>query len=114
MILSKEQLLQPMALPTEDIDLPQFGGTIRVRAWTGADYDTFGKAVKEFSFDGSMYAAALAASAINESGDRLFDMNGDIQRIASTFLKTTLERTYDVIRRMNKLGKEGLEDAEKN
>lgn len=113
-LLGKEQFAQPPCLPTEDIDVPEFGGQMRVRAWTGAEYDEFGKAVKDFTFDGAMFSAAIAASAVTESGDKLFDMNGDIERISKTFRKTTLESAYEVIRRMNRLGKDELENAEKN
>jgi hypothetical protein len=114
MLLGKEQLLQRPSLPTEDVELPSFGGSVRVRAWTGADYDAFGTAVQLLKFDGAMYAAALAASAVNENGDRMFDMNGDIQRLAASIPKQDLETVWLAIRRINNLGNEGIEAAEKN
>lgn len=114
MLLGKEQLLQRPSLPTEDVDLPSFGGSVRLRAWTGADHDAFAAAVHAFKFDGAMFAAALATSAVNENGDRLFDLNGDVQRLAAAWPKPDLEIVWDAVRRMNRLGKEGLEDAEKN
>lgn len=113
-LLGKEQLLQRPSLPTEDVDLPEFGGSVRVRAWTGADFDAFAQAVQGFKFDGAMFAASVATSAVNEQGDRMFDLNGDVQRIASTWPKAALQRTWEVVRRLNNLGKDGLEDAEKN
>lgn len=114
MLLTKEQTAQRPSLPHEDIDVPEFGGSMRVRAWTGAEYDEFGKAIKDVTYDGAMYAAAIAVSAVGEDGEKLFDVSADIDRVAGLFLKTTLERAYDAIRRMNKLGKEGVEDALKN
>lgn len=114
MLLGKEQLLQRPSLPTEDVELPSFGGSVRLRAWTGADYDAFGQAVQALKFDGAMYAAALAASAVNENGDRIFDMNGDVQRLASSVPKHDLELAWAAIRRINSLGNEGVESAEKN
>lgn len=114
MLLTKDQMTQRPSLPYEDVDVAEFGGSVRLRKWTGADHDAFGAAVAAMKFDGAMYAAAIAASAINENGDRVFDMNGDIQKIAASWTKTSLEKTYSVIRRMNSLGAEGLEAAEKN
>ena len=114
MFLTAEQLKGKPAIPVEEIDVPEFGGKLRVRAWTGAEYDEFSKAIKNFTFDGAMFAAALAASAVGENGERLFDLNGDIERIATSFQKTTLESAFDTIKAMNRLGKEGLEGAEKN
>lgn len=114
MLLTKEQAAQRPPLPHEDIDVPEFGGSMRLRAWTGAEYDEFGKAIKDVTYDGAMYAAAVAVSAVGEDGEKLFDVNADVERISGMFLKTTLERAYDVIRRTNKLGKEGVEGAAKN
>lgn len=114
MLLTKEQMTQRAALSVEDVEVPELGGTVRLRAWTGSDYDAFAAAIAAFKFDGSMYAAAIAASAVNENGDRVFDMNGDVQRIAAAWSKTTLEGMYERIRRLNKLGKEGVEEAAKN
>jgi hypothetical protein len=92
MLLGKEQLLQRPSLPTEDVELPSFGGSVRVRAWTGADYDAFGTAVQFL----------------------MFDMNGDIQRLAASIPKQDLETVWLAIRRINNLGNEGIEAAEKN
>lgn len=114
MLLTKEKTAQSPSLPHEDIDVPEFGGSMRLRAWTGAEYDEFGKAIKDVTYDGAMYAAAIAASAVGDDGEKLFDVSVDIDRVSRMFLKTTLERAYDVIRRMNKLGKEGVEGAAKN
>lgn len=114
MLLTKEQTAQRPSLPHEDIDVPEFGGSMRVRAWTGAEYDEFGKAIKDVTYDGAMYAAAVAVSAVDANGESLFDVSVDVERVSGMFLKTTLERAYDVIRRLNKLGKEGVEDAAKN
>ena|SRR5688572_8925170 len=114
MILGKEQLLQRPSMTTEDVPLPSFGGSVRLRAWTGADYDAFATAIQAFKFDGAMYAAALAASAVNESGDKLFDLNGDIQRLAASVPKPDLEAVYAAVQRLNGLGQQGVEDAIKN
>jgi hypothetical protein len=113
-LLAKDVLLQRPSLPTEDVELPSFGGHVRLRAWTGADYDAFGTAVQAFKFDGAMYAAALAASAVNENGDRIFDLNGDLQKLAAACPKHDLEVVWAVVQRLNGLGKQGVEDAVKN
>lgn len=111
---TKEQLLQRPSLPTVDIELPELGYAVRVRDWTGADHDEFGAAVQGLKFDGAMFAAAIAVSAVDESGNRMFNLNGDIKLIASAWPNAALERVWDVVKVRNKLGKEGLEAAEKN
>lgn len=114
MLLGKEQLLQSPSLATQDVELPEFGGTLRIREWTGADNDAFGKAVDGIKFDGAMFAAAVAVSAVDDRGNRLFDMNGDLTRIASTWPKSALQRVWNAVQSMNRIGQQGLEDAEKN
>lgn len=114
MLLGKDALLQRPSLPTEDVELPEFNGSLRIRAWTGADHDAFGQAVANLKFDGVMYAAAIAASAVKENGDRVFDMNGDIKKIAEAWPKPVLERVWKRIERLNGMGESAVEDAEKN
>lgn len=114
MLLGKAELLQRPPLTTEDLEVPEFGGTVRLRQWTGDDHDAFGRAVHDIKFDGAMYAAALAVSAVDENGNRLFDTNGDIAAIAKAWPKTALERVWSVVQRMNHVGTAGIESAEKN
>lgn len=114
MLLTAEQLKGKPALACEDFHVQELGGEVRLRKWSGADYDEFAAAIKDFKHDGAMYSAAIAVSAVTESGERVFDTNGDIKGISAAWSKTTLENAYVVIRRMNVLGTQGLENAEKN
>lgn len=114
MLLGKDALLQRPTLATEDVELPEFNGSVRIRAWTGADHDAFSQAVKGVEFDGAFNAAAVAASAIKENGDKLFDMNGDIKKIAETWPKSVLDRAWKRIASLNGMAASSVDDAEKN
>jgi hypothetical protein len=114
MLLTAEQLKARPSFPYEDVPVPEFGGEVRMRAWTGEEFDQFGKAVADVKLDGDLYALAVAMSAVSESGEKLYDAETGASQVKATWLKTSLEAAYDAIRRMNKLGKEGLEDALKN
>jgi hypothetical protein len=113
-LLGKAELLQRPSLPTEDVELPEFGGAIRFRQWTGDDHDAFGRVCDGMKFDGAVYAAGVAVSAVDENGNRMFDLNGDIAHIAKAWPQHVLRRAWSVIQRMNAIGKAGLESAEKN
>lgn len=113
-LLGKTELLQRPSLPTEDIELPSFTGVLRLRQWTGDDHDTFGRLCAAFTFDGAVFSAGVAVSAIDDKGNRIFDLNGDIQHIAKTWPMCDLRHAWSAIQRMNALGKAGLESAEKN
>jgi hypothetical protein len=114
MLLTAEQLKAKPSFPYQDVSVPEFGGEVRLRAWTGEEFDQFGKAIADIKLDGDLYALAVALSAVSESGEKLYDAEAGAAQVKATWLKTSLENAYDVIRRMNKLGKEGVEDALKN
>lgn len=114
MLLTKEQLKSRPSVTTEDVDLPSFGGKVRVRAMFGDEHDVFQAFIKDRTGDGIVTAAMVAASVIDESGARIFDMNGDIEAIRQAWPQTELQKVFDVAARLNSFGKKGLEDAEKN
>jgi hypothetical protein len=114
-LLGKEQLLLRPALPTEDVALPSFGGCVRVRAWLGTDKDDFDQFNRNATDDlHLMRASAVAASCIGVDGNRLFNMNGDVQKIADSWPATDIDLVWEAASRLNSIGKQGLEDAEKN
>ena len=58
-------------------------------------------------------AELVAVSAVDESGARLFDLNGDIEHIRH-WPYPVLKRVSDVVVRRNKIGADAVEDAKKN
>lgn len=44
-LLSKDQITQIRALPTEDVEVPEWGGTVRVRSLSAGERDDFEAAV---------------------------------------------------------------------
>jgi hypothetical protein len=40
-LLTRDLILAAMDLPTKDVEVPEWGGTVRVRAMTGAERDLF-------------------------------------------------------------------------
>lgn len=114
-LLGKEALLSRPPLKTEDVELPEFGGSIRVRQWTGAEWDEWQVYVSKLNRDiRTMRAAGIAASVINDDGSLMFNMNGDIESINSSWPASAIERVWDAVRTINRIGKEELEEAEKN
>ena len=41
MFLTKDAILQRSDLPYEDVDVPEWGGTVRIRTLTGLEVDSF-------------------------------------------------------------------------
>jgi hypothetical protein len=81
--LSKDQIVGADDRPTRDVDVPEWGGTVRVRALSGSDRDAYEASMRTVMPDGtggmkvvadeSNARAKLAAhSMVDENGERLF------------------------------------------
>ena len=120
-LLSKSAILMAADLPQEDVAVPEWGGTIRLRSLTGAERDAFEAAV--FGRDGdpeaphrvnylNMRARLVALSAIGEDGQRLFE-DGDIEALGKKNA-AALDRLFDVCQRLSGITEHDVKALEKN
>lgn len=113
-LLSSSEILAANDWPTEDVDCPEWGGSVRVRSMSAAAVQEFnekyfgedGKAKPEY--DGKMLAAWVLWSTVDEAGNRLFTEE-QLDDLSKKFEKPLL-RVFQAARRVN--GE--LEDAAKN
>lgn len=114
MLLSKSAILGASDLPHEDVAVPAWGGSVRVRTMTGAERDDFRSSIA--SEDGvpvgKFSAALLAATCIDEAGVRLFTMD-DMEALQAKSA-SSLDAPAAVAMRLNGLGATAVEDAVKN
>jgi len=78
--LNREDILKAEDIPTRDVDVPEWGGTVRVRGLTGADRDLYqasmmtrmpnGDMAPEF---GNITAKLVARAIVDEDGVPLFN-----------------------------------------
>jgi hypothetical protein len=113
MLLTLDAILAADKLKSEDVEVPEWGGTVRVRAMTGAERDAIGAALadKTKSADfGPLYAAHVTATCVvGEDGAPLFGIDRvDELRARSS---VALDRVYQVAMRLNSAS---VEDVEKN
>ena len=116
--LSKQQILDANDRKLEPVEVPEWGGTVYVRTLTGTEKDAYlarhVKAVDgQQTFDRNGATEQLVAMALcDESGNRLFT---DLEaRKLGEKNANVLERLVEVATKLNKLGADGLEEAEKN
>jgi hypothetical protein len=118
MLLGKEQILAAKDLQYEDIEVPEWGGTVRVRVMTGSERDSFEQSImktegKEIVRDmANMRAKLLVRTICDENNKRIFtdkEINLLGEKSASG-----LEKVFEVAQRLNKLGATSVEEAEKN
>jgi phage-related tail fiber protein len=113
-LLTKSAILDADDLKHEDVDVPQWGGTVRVRTMTGAERDEFRNSVNaEGGVGVGRFAVALlAATLIDESGARLFTMD-DIDQLAEKSA-TSIDKPAAMAMRLNGLGGAAVEESVKN
>jgi hypothetical protein len=113
-LLSKLAILGADDLKHEDVPVPQWGGTVRIRVMTGVERDEFRAAIASDGPVpvGKFSAALLAATCVDESGGRLFTMD-DMEALQAKSA-ASLDAPAAVAMRLNGLGATAVEDAAKN
>jgi hypothetical protein len=116
--LTREQILEVKDLQFEDVEVPEWGGTLRVRGLTGIERDRFeetildqrGKNVKVKMTN--LRARLVALSVVDEQGQALFTQNdiGVLGRKSAA----ALQRVFNVAQRLSGFSDEDLEELAKN
>lgn len=114
--LTKAQILAADSTKFADVEVPEWGGTVRIRTITGTERDLFDEHRDKIWKDGEQRLgtrAFLCAMAIcDESGKRLFAPT-EVQTLGEKSA-TALDRVFDAVWRLNGLGRDGVENAAKN
>src|SRR5215471_2388356 len=104
MTLSREEILRAADLPTEDVDVPEWGGSVRVRALTAADRDRIEGEQADASGPARFHnfrARLVARAAVDGAGRPLFGED-DVHALAQKSA-VALDRVFTAVLRMNGL-----------
>lgn len=115
MYLSKEQILASLVLPSETVDVPEWGGSIKVATMTGAARDEWEQSMINAPSNRkmeNMRAKLVAATVVDEQGERLFSAE-DVEALGR-LSGSALDRVCRVAQRLNGLTNDDLEDAKGN
>ena len=110
--------MQADDLAHENVDVPEWGGTVRVRTLTGFERDAFEQSVitrrgKQVDMNLENLRAKLAAlTIVDEDGERLFS-EADVQALAQKSA-AALSRVFTVAQRLNGLTNEDVEELAEN
>lgn len=114
-ILDRNAILAAQDLAHEDVAVPEWGGTVRVRMLSGAERDAFiaGMVDAEGKADLADYRTRLLSFAlVGEDGARLFT-NADVASLAGKSAPA-IDRVFAVADRLNRIGNAAVDAAEKN
>jgi len=118
MYLTRQQILEVDDLPAEDVEVPEWGGVVRVRGLTGAERDLFEAAIVNLQGKRTtvkmenVRARLVSLSAVGENGERLFS-NADIKALGAKSA-AALQRVFDVASRLSGLSEGDVEELVKN
>ena len=106
-LLSKTAILAAQDLQTEDVEVPEWGGAVRVRSFTGRERDAFQASMvrgdgRDRKVDRTnMRARLVGLTVIDETGQRLFtDEEVDLLEAKSG---AALDRVFAVAQKLNGL-----------
>lgn len=113
-LLSKSAILAADDLRHEDVAVPQWGGSVRVRCMTGTERDQFRSSISaEGGIPVGQFAAALlVACLVDADGNRLF--SADDMAAMQAKCAAALDAPATVAMRLNGLGGGAVEAAVKN
>lgn len=110
--LSKDDILKADDLPTEDVPVEAWGGTVRVRGLTGTERDRFEFALAAARNDPSkvqVRAEIVGRCIIDADGKRVFTDN-EIGRLGAKS-GAALDHIFDVVRELSGMGEESTNEA---
>ena len=117
-LLSKEAILAASELKAEDVEVPEWGGTVRVRELTGTELDAYQASMrqqrgKNFVLNEANVRSKLAVRAIvGDDGERLF-ADSDAAALGK-LSSAALDRVFEVAARLSRISDEDVEEMAKN
>lgn len=117
-MLTRDAIFAAQDRAFEDVDVPEWGGMVRIAIITGTDRDAYeasmyemkGKEIKLNRDD--MRAKLLARAIVDENLKRIFT-DADIRELGKKSSKV-IERLFTVAQRLNGMTDENIKELEKN
>jgi hypothetical protein len=114
-LLSRDAVLGADDRKTEDVPVPEWNGTVRVRALSGTERDAYEAGIVQLRGDGSkvvnlknLRGRLVSLSCVDEDGARIFT---DEDAIAlGDKSAAALERVFDVARRLSGLSEDDVKE----
>jgi len=117
-ILTRDAILKAEDLPRELIEVPEWGGSLYIRALTGTERDAFEASVVEQRGKSTkmnlrnIRAKLVALTVVNEDGERLFS-DADIKLLGGKSA-AVLDRLFEVAQKLSGLRDEDVDELAKN
>jgi hypothetical protein len=110
-LLSRDQILKAEDFRTVDVEVPEWGGTVRLRVMNGTQRERFEEAFQKTPY-GNTRARLVAYSACDEAGEPVFS-ELDIEALGAKS-SAALDRLFDVALKLNRISKSDIDTLEGN
>ena len=116
--LSKDDIFKAEDLPTRDVDVPEWGGVVRVQGLSGAARDEYDASMLRPQPDGSVLRVAgsraklVSLAVVKDDGDPMFN-EFDVGRLGNKSA-AALDRVVAAVVELSALTDEAVEDAAGN
>lgn len=114
-LLTKAQILGVQDLTHRDVEVPEWGGAVRVRTMTGEERDAYEMAVYngERANVANLRARLLVLTLVDEQGQRLFADEADVEALGKKSVRA-MQRVFVAARELNAIDQETLKELAKN
>jgi len=113
--LSRDAILDADDIKTEDVAVPEWGGTVKIKALMGVERDKFEadmvKSNNKYDF-ANIRAKLVAMSVVDADGNRLFT-DQDVAALGNKSAGA-LNRVFEVAQRLSGLTQEDVDELAKN
>jgi len=114
-LLTRDAILGADDRPTVDVEVPEWGGTVRVRGLSGAERDAYEVALAGVRPDGSrrlnlvnVRARLIAMTVVDEDGARMFT-DADAEALGAKS-GTAMQRVFETAQHLSGLTDEDVEE----
>ena len=117
--LKRDEILNCDDLKTEEVNVPEWGGTVVVKAMTGQERDSFEASIVEIKGSAQSYkfenlrAKLVAKTVIDPETKQLMFTVGDIEALGKKSA-AALDRIFSVSQRLSKITEKDVEELTKN
>lgn len=119
LLLTRDQIMAAQDMVFEIVDVPEWGGAVRIRSLNGLERDAFEAAIAAPQQSGkvkfnttNMRARLCAMSICDESGQRLFK-DSDVMELGKRSA-AALDRVFSAAQRLSGLSKKDIDELTEN
>lgn len=114
-LLSRDSILSANDRTTKDVEVPEWGGTVRVQSLSGRERDKFESSMikmrgnkREENLE-NLRARLCVLCMVDESGQRMFNDKEDVIKLGNKSAKA-LQRVFDAAQEINGMTESDVEE----